>query len=122
MSVMKNLSVCVEIVYPNGTKIYLWQAGHTSLLHWVLEGFQSHLKDHDCQWQSVFPMALAMNQWNGATSSTLISPTPVACKLGLTFDFRSNRVDGVLEGSFFSMDLLEWVGTPVADLPFVEDR
>ena len=120
MSLMKKLSVCVEIVYPNGTKIYLWQTGHTTLLPWVLEGFQTHLKDAECQWKCVFAMALAMNQWNGVVESTLISPTPVNCKLGLTFDFRANRVYGAIKGTIFEMDMLEWVGTPVNDLPFVE--
>ena len=123
MSLVKNLSVSVEVVYPNETRIYLCQTGHTTLLPWVLEGFQSHLKDSDGQSSCVFAMALAMNQWTGAHGMVEIRSEPMPSRdLCLSFDFRDGRVLGVFKKNNFEMEMIEWMGTPIADLPFGRDK
>ena len=120
MTVVEQLSACVKIVFRNGTAIYLYQSGHTSHLQWVMECFHAHLKDACGTDQCIFPLAMAMNQWNGCPNLVSIMAEPTVADLQLTFDFRNEDVSGTFGKKEFAMEMLEWMGTPLDDLPFVE--
>jgi len=120
MTVVDLLSACIKIVFRNGTTIYLYQSGHTTHLQWVMECFHAHLKDAERTERCVYPMAMAMNQWNGCPNLVSISAEPTAADLRLTFDFQNESVSGTFRDDEFAMDMIEWTGCVLDDLPFVE--
>ena len=120
MTVVDLLSACIKIVFRNGTTIYLYQSGHTTHLQWVMECFHAHLKDAERTERCVYPMAMAMNQWNGCPNLVSISAEPTAADLRLTFDFQNDSVSGTFGKKEFAMDMIEWTGCVLDDLPFVE--
>lgn len=120
MSLVEQLSACVKIVFRNGTTIYLYQYGHTSHMQWVMECFHAHLKDACGTDKCVFPLAMAMNQWNHSPGLVSITAEPTAADLRLTFDFQNASVSGTFGKKEFTMEMLEWTGTPLDDLPFVD--
>lgn len=120
MTVVEQLSARITIVFRNGTTIYLYQFGHTSHLQWVMECFHSHLKDACGTDRCVFPLAMAMNQWTGSPDLVRIGAEPTPASLCLTFDFQNDSVSGTFGKREFTMEMLEWTGTPLDDLPFVD--
>ena len=120
MSLVENLSACIKIVFANGTTIYLYQSGHTSDMQWVMECLQSHLKDSLGTDRCVYPLAVALNQWNGCPNLVSISAEPTPAELRLTFDFQNASVSGSYRQDEFEMEMIEWTGTPLAELPFVD--
>ena len=119
MTVVENLSACIKIVFTNGTTIYLYQTGHTSHMQWVMECLQTQLKDSRGTDQCVFPLALSLNQWNGCPNLVNIGAEPTHADLRLTFDFQNASVSGTYRQEEFEMEMIEWMGTPFAELPFV---
>jgi len=117
---VEHLSICVEFVWPCGTRMYLSQRGFTTHFHWLMECFQRHLKDSMGSPACFYPLMLAMGQWNGV--KTYPSVTEVAPKydLLLMFDFQAGEVGGVFNGDDFHMDMQEWIGTNLTALPFVD--
>lgn len=118
--IVEQMSLNLEFTLSDGTHLCINQRGLTTHLQWLIGCFQTHVKDAQGTDRCFFPLMIALGQWNGVTASPVVSGQPLAADLTLWFNFRTNLVSGTYGDEHFTMGLVEWMGTPLFDLPFVE--
>jgi hypothetical protein len=122
MTIVKQMSLCLEFILPDNTRLCLYQRGFTTHLQWLMECFQTHLKDANGTSRCFYSLMIAIGQWRGIEGNPQVSSRKVAADLTLTFNFVDKMVSGSYgDESFVDMEIVEWLGTPVMDLPFVEE-
>lgn len=120
MSIVEHMSLNLEFTLSDATYLCIHQRGFTTHLQWLIGCFQTHVKDSQGTDKCFFPLMIALGQWNGVTAHPVVSGQPPAADLTLGFNFRTNLVIGNYGDEHFTMELVEWMGTPLFDLPFVE--
>lgn len=127
--IVRNFSICIEFVFPDGTTIYINQSGLTSQLHWIFSCCQQHLKDANGTIDCFYPLMLTLGHWNGVKNYPYVSENMGKWDLLLTLDFNNNVVDGIYRysedgcshASHYFMGMQEWLGVNESDLVWFEE-
>jgi len=121
MTVVEQMSLNLEFTLDDDTHLCINQRGLTTHLQWLIGCIQTHVKDSEGTARCFFPLMIALGQWNGVKRHPVISGSAPAADMTLYFNFRTNIVVGTYGDDFFTMGLTEWMGTPLMDLPFVDE-
>lgn len=120
MTMVEQMSLNLEFTLSDGTHLCIHQRGLTTHIQWLIDCFQTHVKDSGGTDRCFFPLMIALGQWNGVTGHPVVSGDVPAADMSLWFNFHTNLVTGTYGDEHFTMELVEWMGTPLNDLPFVD--